>query len=288
MPDLDFLANVTLPSGILDGLTSLNDSIPTLAELRATLDEAISTPITSLRSTIASSLSNATLDIEELPVPARQSVDVCSGLDTSFIDNVGSDLGKFVKIALALVVLLMVLLFAAGAAWEHVRYRSFLQAITDARDTWIADLNHSKTSATSEGHAIDTVSTDRLLTFHSSVSHPFLTSAIARMHIHSPQWRAATAWLGSYVAHPPALAFLALGALGLLLVQVQLAVLDGPVRSLAQSQARSGAGEMSQSVTSGLNSQLRNASMEWALASNERIEALENRINDDLVSNSLS
>lgn len=165
-----------------------------------------------------------------------------------------------------------------------MRYRSFQDAVTDAREAWVSDLKYSKSSPLSTLKEGEVLSRDRLLTFHASVSHPFLESMIARLRLKSPRRRAATAWFSSYVAHPSALAFLALGALGLLLVQVQLAILKGPVREMAHSRAADGAGELSQSVASELNASLKNASFVWAVVSNERITGLEDRINGDLVS----
>lgn len=277
-----------MPSSILDGLTSLNESIPTLDELRATLDSAISTPINSLRASINSTLSNATIDVDTLPVPAKGTVDLCSNLDTSFISDVGDDIGRFVKIALGLVVVLMVLLVAACAVWERYRYRAFLEGIMRARESWLIDLGVSSASSpNTQADARDALSKSNLLSFISASNHPTLSLYLSRI----ATWcrmptdrRTSLYWFGSYICQPVALAFLALGVVGLLLVQIQLAVLEGPLRDLAQSRAADGASEFSSSVTGGINSKMEALGAEWATSSNQRIVALQDNINEDLVS----
>jgi len=123
IPELSALENATIPSTIVDALTDLNSSIPTLDEFRAQMNSLISTPIEALRSNINSTLSNRTVEVEMLPVPAKQTVEICTDLDTSWIDDVGHDLGKFVKIAMGLVVLLMVLFMLACRSWEILSAR---------------------------------------------------------------------------------------------------------------------------------------------------------------------
>lgn len=113
IPELSALENITLPSTVIDALTELNSSIPTLDEFRSSMNSLISTPIEALRTNINSTLSNRTIEVEMLPVPARQTVEICNDLDTSWIDDVGHDLGKFIKVAMGLVVLLMVLFILA-------------------------------------------------------------------------------------------------------------------------------------------------------------------------------
>lgn len=77
------------------------------------MNSLISTPIEALRANINSTLSNRTIEVEMLPVPAKQTVEICNDLDTSWIDDVGHDLGQFIKVAMGLVVLLMVLFILA-------------------------------------------------------------------------------------------------------------------------------------------------------------------------------
>ncbi|ORY81244.1 hypothetical protein BCR35DRAFT_278952 [Leucosporidium creatinivorum] len=285
IPSLDFLSNVTLPSSILSGLTSLNDSIPTLSELRSTLDSLISTPINALRTEINSTLSNATIDISLLPVPAKDTVELCTNLNTSFLDDVGHDLAKFLKIALGLIVLLAALLVLAGALYERWEYQRFLEGVQRAREAWLMDLGHSSSAPSTSIDVREVLGDRNLLSFLSASQHPTLALYLSRFASFlrlTPSGRARAHWFGAYIFHPSALAFLALGLVGIIVVQIQLAVLEGPVKDLAQRRAGEGAGEFSTSVLSTINGKMNATSVEWAEGSNKVITALQTGINDDL------
>lgn len=120
IPQLSALENVTIPSTVIDALTDLNSSIPTLDEFRASMNSLISTPIEALRTNVRTTLSNRTIEVEMLPVPAKQTVELCQDLDTTWIDDVGHDLAKFVKLAIGLVILLMVLFMLACEFCYHL------------------------------------------------------------------------------------------------------------------------------------------------------------------------
>lgn len=287
VPSLDFLSNVTLPSSILSGLTSLNDSLPTLAELRSTLDSLISTPIDALRSEINSTLANATIEVELLPVPAKDTVELCTNLDTGFLDDVGHDLAKFIKIALGLIVLLAALLVLAGALYERWEYQRLLEGVQRAREAWLMDLGHSSSAPSTTVDVREVLADRNLLSFLSASQHPtlslYLSRAASSLRL-SPAGRSRAYWFGAYIFHPSALAFLTLGIVGIIVVQVQLAVLEGPVKDMAQSRASDGAGEFSTSVLSSINGKMNATSVDWAEGSNKVIGALQTGINDDLVS----
>ncbi|GAA5880772.1 hypothetical protein JCM1840_001368 [Sporobolomyces johnsonii] len=286
IPDLSSLENVTLPTTIIDALTELNSSIPTLDTLRSTLDSLISTPIDSLRATINSTLSNRTIDIEMLPVPAKQTVELCGNLDTSWIDSVGHDLAQFVKIAIGLVVLLMVLFILACAIYERYRYRTFLGGVAAAREAWLLDLLSGPNGAIHPASASDALSKTNLLSFLNASSHPTLFAYVSRLTsllaLRTSNAKANLIWFLSYIASPNAWAFLALGLVGLIVVQIQLAMLQGPVKDLARKRADEGAGEFSSSVLGTLNAKMNASSWEFADETNKVILSVQDGINDDL------
>lgn len=78
VPSLDFLNNVTLPTDMLNALSSLNASIPTLAELRDKMDSIIAIPFEDLRAEINGTLKDATVDRSLMPVPARSTLTFCN------------------------------------------------------------------------------------------------------------------------------------------------------------------------------------------------------------------
>ncbi|CEQ43075.1 SPOSA6832_04973, partial [Sporobolomyces salmonicolor] len=286
IPDLTSLENVTLPTTIIDALTELNSSIPTLDSLRSTLDSLISTPIDSLRATINSTLSNRTIDIEMLPVPAKQTVELCGNLDTSWIDSVGRDLAQFVKVAIGLVVLLMVLFILACAVYERCRYRTFLSGVASAREAWLLDLLSGPNGPVHPASASDALSKTNLLSFLNASSHPTLFAYVGRLtsllSLRTSNAKANLIWFLSYIASPNAWAFLALGLIGLLVVQIQLAVLQGPVKDLAKKRADAGAGEFSSSVLGTLNAKMNASSWQFADETNKVILSVQDGINDDL------
>ena len=275
---------------MLQGLTSLNNSIPTLDELRASLNSVISAPVNSLRSTIATNLGNATIDVELLPVPAKETVELCTGLDTSFLDDVGHSLAKVIKVSMGLIVLAAVLFIVACALFERWQYRSFLEGVARARESWLLDLGHSPVAPTATIDARDALSDRNLLSFLSASNHPTLSLVLSRIANRLrllPSTRSSLYWFGAYIFHPAALAFLALGVVGLIVVQIQLAVLQGPVKDGAQARASDGAGEFSTSVMGSINSQMASTSAEWAEGSNKVITAMQTTLNDDLVSSAI-
>ncbi|BGP11367.1 plasma membrane fusion protein prm1 [Rhodotorula toruloides] len=289
VPELSALENVTLPDTLVNALTSLNSSIPTLSEFRSTLDDLISKPIESLRANINGTLSNSTIDVELLPIPPKQTVELCTNLDTSWIDDVGSDLGKFVKVAIGLVVLVMALFIIANTLWEKWRYRVFLGGVEAAREAWLNDLLSAASSVAHDAKsqtAHETLSTTNLLSFLNASSHPTLFRHVSRLasflRLSTSSSRADLIWFLSYIAHPPAWAFLALGLVGLIVVQIQLAILDGPIRRMVRRRAEDGAGQFSSSVMGALNEKMRNASESWANGTNQVILGLQDDVNNNL------
>ncbi|GAA5821086.1 hypothetical protein JCM11251_001955 [Rhodosporidiobolus azoricus] len=299
IPELSALENVTLPDTLVDALRDLNSTIPTYDELKDQLAEMISTPIDALRQNVNASLANATssFEVEMLPVPAKETVQLCQDLDTSWVDAVGNDLGKFVKLMIGLTILAMALFIGAMALWERYSYRNFLGGVASAREAWLVGLLASSSSTSTSTPpsltrsstttiAEDTLSTRNLLSFLNASSHPTLFRHLSRLQsllrLRTLNSKANTVWFLSYVAHPYAWGFLAFGLLGLVVVQIQIAVLDGPVSSMVHKRAEQGAGEFSSSVTGILNEKMGNVSREWAEKSNERIAALQEKINDDL------
>lgn len=179
------------------------------------------------------------------------------------------------------------LLIIASALFERWQYRNFLEGVARARESWLIDLGHSPAAPSTSVDAREALSNRNLLSFLSASNHPTLSLLLSRLanalHLRSAT-RSNLYWFGSYIFHPSALAFLALGTVGLVVVQVQLAVLEGPIKTMAQSRASEGAGEFSTSVLGTINGKMSATSVEWAEGSNKVIGALQEGINDDLVS----
>lgn len=301
IPQLSALENVTLPNTLIDALENLNSTIPTLDEVRSSLDSLISAPVDQLRLSINSTMRESTISVELLPVPAKETVQLCDRLDTSWIDDVGTDLAQFVRVAIGLVVLAMILFMAANALWQYYSHRVFVGGVDAAREAWLRDLLpldsglDAAAAAAPHNPAFRTVSVDEtlsrtnLLSFLNASSHPTLFKHISRLSSllsldRTPDTKANLIWFLSYIAHPYAWGFLLFGLVGLVVVQIQIAVLDGPVRAVTQQRAEQGASDFSGSVVEALQGTMRNASLEWANGTNTVIGRVENGINQNLAS----
>ncbi|GAA5863593.1 hypothetical protein JCM3774_006541 [Rhodotorula dairenensis] len=297
VPQLSALENVTLPNTLVNALENLNSTIPTVAEVRASLDALVSRPIDDLRASINSTLRGSTLSVEVLPVPPREQVELCAELDTTWIDDVGEDLAHFVRVAIGLVVVVMLLFLTANAIWERYRYRVFLGGVDAAREAWLRDLSESARAhvgtvkspafeVAEEAH--EALSRRNLLSFLNASRHPTLFKHANRvssfLSLRTSAARTNLIWFLSYIAHPYACGFLVLGIVGLVVVQIQIAVLDGPVRNVTHQRAEQGAGEFSSSVAETLNSKMSTASQKWANGTNAAILELETGINENLFS----
>lgn len=279
MPALASLKNVTIPSSLLASLKSLNSSLPTLDQLRTDMDQFIRGPIDLLRSNINSTLSNSTINIALLPIPAKNSINICSKLDPSFIDRIGEDLSKFVKIALIVLGVVMLLLMVSGMIWESYRYKAHVTGIERARKAWTLDL----------GKGDDALSTSNLQTFITATRHPLLSLILAKIsHMLglSSKRRKSLNWFLLYICHPIALMFLLFGLVGLLTISIEIALLEGPVKTSAQNRVAVGVADFSGGVESSINALMNQTSFYYARDSNKVIMGLQNEINNNLVRSS--
>lgn len=279
IPALNSLNNVQLPTTILTSLHSLNSSLPTLAALRDSLDSFISTPINTLRTNIKSTLGNATISIATLPVPSKSSVSLCGNLNTSFIDDIGSTMSKFTKIMLGLLALAAILLTVFNFYWERYRWNCYLASVHRAKEAWSIDMSDRITRE-------EAMSISNLLAFLSASHHPRLSlylARIARWLSLTRERKASLYWFGNYVAHPMALIFLMIGVSGLIIVEIQLGLLEGPLKGIVQGQATAGAGDFSNQVLKIVNDNMNGTSVKYAADSNRMIQDLQHGINNDLV-----
>ncbi|KAM0754021.1 hypothetical protein T439DRAFT_169746 [Meredithblackwellia eburnea MCA 4105] len=297
VPTLSSLENVTIPSTFVTSLESLNSSIPTLSQLRTTVNNLISTPIESLRATVNATMSNSTLSIEQLPVPARETVQFCDGADLSWIDDVGHVLSRTAKVGIAIVVASMVVLALASWFWEKYRYNSMLASVERARSLWLS-LDHNNSSSSSRNddgsgggekaypqQHQQQFSRQNLLAFISATEHPILALVVARLASSlrlAPRSTANLHWFAAYVFSPAALVFLLIGLVGLVSVAVQLVVIDGPVRTLANDRARRGADGFASDVAGLVARRMNASSAEFAAGSNKVILGVQDGVNNNV------
>ncbi|KAK4046906.1 plasma membrane fusion protein prm1 [Microbotryomycetes sp. JL221] len=294
VPNLDSLEDVTLPHSIIDGLTTLNESIPTLDELKQSIDAFISRPINDLRESINSSLSNSTLDIEQLPIPNRSTVDLCSEFDTSWVDDVAQDATKFVRISIGLVILGAVLLVALTTYMGHQRNKRFISTLNMVKSNWLSSLSPMSTP-------LETLSSLRLVEHHSALSHPFITNLVHKLFPYSTtstlqsnlvdqqlyqqrrqRIKTRINWFLLYMTNTTALSLLMFGLLGIIVLQIQIWILKGPITEIAKQKAYKGSINFSQSIENSVNENILNSTRQWQIEMNERISSLETKVNADM------
>ena len=270
------LENFNFSVSFIDELKNLSASVPTYDDLKQDLKILISTPVSALRSTIADSLGNATITVDQLPVPATATIGFCSSLDTGFLNDVGHTLSFFLKIAIGLLVLALVLMVVGSLLWEKYRYRRYLEGVERARDAWQLDLAPNAAL----------FSTPSLLAFLGAAENLtlsyYLTKLAAKLKL-SPTSRSNMHWFGAYVLHPWAVLFLVIGCVGLAVVQVEVAALEGPVRLAAEKQVGEGVGRLADGVVRAIEASMNETSVRWASETNAALQKFADGINEDLV-----
>ncbi|WWD21193.1 hypothetical protein CI109_105677 [Kwoniella shandongensis] len=278
IPSLDFLANVTIPTTFEDGLISLNSTLPTLAELKQKMDIIIDTPfellikeINSTRLEMAASFNSSLLPVPSLSSLAASDAndlnnDLCTGLDTSLIDDTAKALHKLSSVAIGLMFLLLFLVWAALAIWEWRKWRTLRNTVETVEEEWRR-----------EGQA----DAWRMVAI---VEHPVLekysSGVIARV-APKPRTRTNIRWFLSYLSHPTCLALLFISLLGFLSIQFQLVALDA-IKSHAQQNANSTVTASADNLATKLNSAAIGSSQEYADQYNAVIASYQKRIDEEL------
>ena len=148
IPSLTALQNVTIPSTFESALLTLNKSLPDLSELKAKMNSIIDTPfellITEINNTrieMAASFNSSVLPVPPLNQLAANNGndlanELCSGLDTSLIDDTAKALHKLSNIAIGLMFLLLFLVWAALLVWEWRRWRAMKSTVDAVEAEW--------------------------------------------------------------------------------------------------------------------------------------------------------
>ncbi|KAK0556671.1 plasma membrane fusion protein prm1 [Tilletia horrida] len=136
VPNLSALDNVRLPTFFEDGLIALNNTIPTLDQVKDKINAVISAPLVSLRVDVnnsinAFSFNQSTLDVPALPTPAIQICNASTIADaTGPLDELAHAVHKlelFLLIGLLFAMLLVALgtvgleWWAWRSMWRHVK-----------------------------------------------------------------------------------------------------------------------------------------------------------------------
>ncbi|KAI8457227.1 hypothetical protein BY996DRAFT_4554162, partial [Phakopsora pachyrhizi] len=277
IPDLNPLQNVKIPTGFSDSLSKLNSSLPTLAELRDSLDKLITTPFEEMRVDVTAKLRDAKVDRSLLKVPPKSTIRFCQNLNTSFVDEIGKIISFSIKflIITTLVVILLIVIF--NIFKQKFIYHSLISNLRRSRESWLSnDLNNS-------------LSDHSLLAFLQSTKGPIVFKLVNRFRRLQKNNRPKKAlnhnrvtWLIAYLTWPSALVFLGAGLLGFLVVEVQILALKG-VRSRAINEANNGLDGISNLLVDKINSETGRASETFALDTNSVLQKFESDVNNHML-----
>ena len=280
-PDLSALQNVQFPADLTNALTTLNDSLPTLDELRADLEAFIAKPFNAVRADVKTNMANFAIDRSLFPIPERNSVAYCADLDTTFLDDFGAMLRKAILIIMAILLLGGLLCYVVLYFIEGYTYRANIRNVERTRTAWSLTLSDPMTPKQPEQE----LSIPSLLTFLQIQQHPLLELFRIRLLplARTPRARINSSWFLAYITHPSALLLLLVGVLSFCLVEVQFLFLS-VVRNRGNDVINQGLSGLSTQALTRVQLSMADTSTTFASQSNAVMAKIADEINNDMVS----
>lgn len=274
---------ITVPNTMSSTLTNLNNSLPTLDQLRADLANLISIPFTNLQSQINSTfqqLENSTFNADVLPVPEKRTVEFCNDIDLSVIDSVGNKMINIIQsIAIALFVLVFIMMII-NLTLEWYRWHALQAAVGSIQDSW----RDPSAPEGQEDTPIVNLTHDNIMVLHSQLDHGYRTKYLAwarrTLHLH-PQTTNSIAWFIAYVTYPPALMCLLIGVLGLIVVAIQFALIS-PLEKEFNNLGDLIIGNYTTEIADAINNAVQVDSAAYAIAVNSWMDTTSQTINEDV------
>ncbi|KAG6874500.1 hypothetical protein C0995_010410 [Termitomyces sp. Mi166 len=280
VPNLDALANVTLPDSFTQALTSLNNSLPTVAQIKDEIESIVDQPFELLKKDINDTFGSITFDASVLPVPQVNTLTFCNDMDLSVVDDVGHDIIQTAKIGTVILIVIALVLVGLNCLLEWYKWRCMKRHLEYTRQAWISDptMSHAKVASA----PIVTLTDHNLMMLNASSAHPLLTriaNKISKLLHLSPSQHTHLQWFFHYIFHPPALACLLIGLIGLLSIQIQLAVMD-PLTNKYQQRSADATADFSNTIFTAINGSMYNQSATYANEVNARVDTIQTTIND--------
>ncbi|GLB37016.1 hypothetical protein LshimejAT787_0400670 [Lyophyllum shimeji] len=280
VPNLDSLNNISLPSTFQDALTNLNNSLPTVAQLKNEIESIIDQPFELLKKDINDTFSTISFNSSVLPVPQQNLLTFCNDMDLSVVDDAGHDLVKAAKIGTIILILLALLLVGLNCLLEWYKWRCMKAHLEYTRQAWTSDptIVHVKVTATPSMSLTD----HNLMILNADSSHPLLTRIANNMSKAlrlTPTQHTHLRWFFHYIFHPPAAACFLIGLIGLLSIQIQLLAL-GPVVAKYKERSAATTADFSNTIFTAINASMYNQSASYANDVNTRVDAVQSTIND--------
>ncbi|KAG8941434.1 plasma membrane fusion protein prm1, partial [Tulasnella sp. 408] len=273
IPSLSGLQDVTLPTTFQDSLTKLNSSIPTLDDIRNSLDSLIDTPFNALKQELNDSFSQIRFDKSVLPVPATQQLSFCDDLDTSVVDELIRDLIKVARIGCFLLLGVAILMIIGNCFVQWYRWQSLKATLDRVRE-------EETTTITNAGPMME-LSDRNLLSVASSIENPFAARVaylMTRVFRLSPQQNINLRFFFNYIFYAPALACFLIGFFGLISVQLQLVAIR-PIQQHYSAQVATQVNNFAQTIADGVNGDMLAQSTAYANSVNAQIDTLQTSVN---------
>jgi hypothetical protein len=153
IPSLSALENVQIPTNFEDSLVRLNQTIPSLTELKDKMAQVFAIPFDKLKIEINETRLElaASLNASILPTPPLTSLsaqyadevtkELCFDLDTSIIDDTAKALHHMSSVAIGLMFLALFICWAVLCIWEWRRYRAMKLAAEEIEREWEREKN---------------------------------------------------------------------------------------------------------------------------------------------------
>ena len=247
------LNNLQLPATLDEGLTTLNNSIPTFQDVQNFTDNLIRLPFEDLKTVLNGSL-DFSFDRSLLPVPQKEQLTFCSDNNgiSDFFDDL-ADIANLVRRVFIAVLIILATLVCIPMAYQEVRRWSTMKK----RSELVAD------------NSFDPLDVMYI------ASRPYTATAgiKAAAPFGSTKKQVLTRWVIAYATSPPALLVLSLGITGLFSCFCQYILLKAVVKEVPAL-----ANEVGQ-FAGLIVDKLENASEAWANGTNNAIMDVNNDIN---------
>jgi hypothetical protein len=217
IPEAEELNKVTLPTtGIVNGLDTLNATIPTMDEIENKLTNLISIPFNELRVVINNSMSDLKFNSTVLPIPAMNNIKFCeNNLDLSVLDDIKNDLKRAAWIGLSILFALSVILILANAFYIWISHKRFMHKVDSSLKTF-----KRSNSNINRNSIIDIIKFSE---------NPFLQHHIIKTsnYFKSQENQTLYRWFWDYILFRPAIICFIIGLAGIISIYIQIIILNG-------------------------------------------------------------
>ncbi|MCO5565466.1 hypothetical protein L7F22_019139 [Adiantum nelumboides] len=285
LPSLNELQNIRLPSEIDGGLRKLNDSLPTLNDLKQKMDELIQIPFEKMKLEVNSTLAQYQFDRSVLPIPTQTQLSFCQdSLDLTPVDNLANKIHHAAKVGVGILVIFALLVITFYMIWQWIEYKSLQKHV---QRTIIAfKSGHDEKDSSFAVMTEDQASLFKMMSFLQLSQHAFLASIFLprahRIGIRRTDGINRLRWWLAWISHPISMAILAMGIVGLIGVLIQIAAIKittDHIKGETIAMLDDNAAQLQEAV----NDHLSFISQDFAKRSNAIIQDAQNELNNGLL-----